>query len=880
MLLFSFAFATEPVRLLWTGGNGGIGSGTYNFELHERLHSEGRLTGIEAVHGWLAYGDWLFSAQTQKVADTVALLEAAPACELAGTVTALRTPSEELVVLGELPSYTADWEGLRVPLQRWTCTADGTEGVLYGPYDAAPPETWVVTDWEFRRGLALQTEDEKLQSVGIPNREGTRLFGLLDQVTTMGDVLYFDAGDFVDGVSSVRNDGLSLHRPTAFAMLRRLDPAGLAPGANELAGGAKLFLSEAGELPYIASNWRSTDPSLTLPTHRIVESRGTKVAIVAALDPALVPEIPELAAEGISLDDPVKATQEVIDTLPDVDLVLLLTTASSDVTDALQARLKGVDLILGDVHSQASGITSQSWTFGPSGTRRPPILPARGPTAAAVTLNEDGQLDRLTLTPLAVTGTLSPDPESLAKVSTVRAQEYPTLDRPLLPAPPEYPLEVLDDALWSKVVCEAVQDQTRADLVLLPTLPPGRSSPGATTALIAGDWLATGDHVELHSVPGVQLRRLLDQLYGNVPVHCGAALGVKFPKARGRPLEDERLYRVVTTDRLRESSEVGALLQGARSKRKFDLPGFHGLKDENDDPHTLRSLTLESLDTLGKAHGDELITTLVARSPSDKPPLWLLRVREASLAVEGFQGADDPAYAEVPETLATSPSSFTLGSGLDAALDYSSARFNWDLRARSVLTRLTTDGETQETADDVKLSMSTNLPGIATPPVGNLTFSPYAEGMLDTEWTPGEDASQRQLDASITVGLASKRRNVLRVFRLGGIANQDLAVPGKQPEFGGRLEVQTRVGFGPGMAWTNQLDGFVFANTQDQDASDLRFKTQLDSRVALPLARWLSIAVYGRGFAFQGRVPETSAVRWSGSLGGALDLSGAFQLGG
>ncbi|MBW2255459.1 MAG: hypothetical protein JRI25_12790, partial [Deltaproteobacteria bacterium] len=60
--------------------------------------------------------------------------------------------------------------------------------------------------------------------------------------------------------------------------------------------------------------------------------------------------------------------------------------------------------------------------------------------------------------------------------------------------------------------------------------------------------------------------------------------------------------------------------------------------------------------------------------------------------------------------------------------------------------------------------------------------------------------------------------------------------------------------------------------------SDLRFRALLDTAIALPLARYLDISVYGQGFLFQGRVPATSDLGAAWTIGFSLDVSGAFEL--
>jgi hypothetical protein len=878
LLLAAQAQETEPLRFMATGGLDGIRAGDVRFDVHQRL-PDGTVTAIAPTHGWMSHGPWFVGAESHRVADTLTGLRTfdSDACEPVPDARIHDTGPEILVTDGTFPAPIVALLGEGDLRPAWRCPAGDSTLQLIGPPDAiAPiPPTSAYTDWEFRRSLRMALDQAVVHTIAIPPQEGTRLYRELRSLRAVDDLLYVDAGDFVDGFSSVRDNGLSLHRPTSFAVLDGLSPHAVAPGRNELAAGIVHLLGEAPDLPWVASNWQSKDPARALPDHRIVDVGGRRVAIVAALDPALVRELPVLAAEGITLLDPVSSVQAVIDGLPEVDVTVLLTSAHRPLVDTLHRRLRGVDVILGDTTTSLGNIVGQEWALADvEGAAA--VLPIRGPVVGELTTAGDG-LQGIALSPIAVSGRTRPDPAIRAAVTTVRADTYPTLDRPLLPAPPDDPTAILPARQWEKVVCETVLEQTGADIAVLPALPSDRTSPGAVTALVVSDWLATGDRLEIHHVPGSTFRRLLDQLAGSVDVSCGADIGARFPRARGRLLEDERLYEVVTTDTLRASGLVGTLLQGARSIRTLDRPGF-GLFEDDEGPVSLRRAVVDGLTALRADTPDTVIPRLLKRSSSDRDPQWLLRVRQASLTVEGFRGSDDPAYADVPETLVTSPSSFTVGSALDVAIDYSSARIAWDARARSLFTQLSTEEQSVESADDVLLSTSLALPGVVTPPVGGVSFGPYAEALVDTEWTEVEEASQRQADGSVTLGLAARRVGILRTFRVGLLVNQDLALTEKNAELGGRLEVQTRAPLGPGMAWINQIDGFVYGDTVDQDASDLRFKTQLESRLDLPLSRWLSLGAFGRLFVFQGRVEATRQVRFSAAAGASVAISGAFDL--
>ena len=159
---------------------------------------------------------------------------------------------------------------------------------------------------------------------------------------------------------------------------------------------------------------------------------------------------------------------------------------------------------------------------------------------------------------------------------------------------------------------------------------------------------------------------------------------------------------------------------------------------------------------------------------------------------------------------------------------------------------------------------------------------PYSELLYDSEFTPTEDedgvANLRQADLSLAVGVSSKPWGVLKNVRLGGFANQDLARLGeKVTEFGGKTTWATALGF-HGLTWSTNGDAQVFASTPDDDVSDLRLKFTGDTRLAMPLARYLSLDLYAQGFVIKGRVAENQDLGVSWTLGTALDVSGIFAL--
>jgi hypothetical protein len=890
------ASGAGDVRLLVTGDSGGIGSGTYRFRMPDALRAfvaeHGEVVDVVPFHGAMTSGDSALVASDGKVATLVSLLDGGKvSCGEPSAARLSFTRSEVLLLdSATAPTLAAGLHAGTQEIQVRSCSNQaGAEASLYGEV----PQDWGTLEFRLSMRATARLDDtsESVVVIGRPHGEGARRLGLLRSLreADMG-MLFVDTGSFVDGASSVRDHALSLHRPLGFEMLRKLAPAALVPGRTELVAGAAGFLKEAGDLPYIATNWTSEDESMSLPDVREVTVGETRVALLGVVDPDLGHQIPALLQEGVVITDPVTATQAVVERLHASDhpphLVVLLTAAGSPWLTELQDRLTAVDLIIGGSGPRLDRVLASHTEVRAARADHPPpsvTLPLDGVAVAEIGMGDSpSRMVSVRHEPKPVGFDLPPDRFVLDRVNATRKEAYPPLDVPLLPAPPGNPTGVLDGAEWQKLVCEAALAFADADIALLDDLPGGVHVPGEMSELLVVDRLAVLDRLEVHEIPGDRLPRLLDQADGVVPNACGAPLGSRFPKTGGRSVEAERSYRVVTTDVYR-TEVLGPMLAEARSPWLLDRPGFGPLLGAHDTPTTLRTGVLGELRRLRDSERGNLIELLNARTEGDKPPLWLLRARRISFAVARFQGVASDAYAAVPETLATSPSSLTIESEGDLALDYSSKGVNWDLRAKSSYSRLVTADDVQEPADDLQFSTSASLPGAGIPLGSALELMPFTEVLYDSELTPVEPEEggaplPLQQDLSLTAGLSAKRQGVVRGLRAGALVLRDLGDADKATEYGGRADAELRVTLGPGVYWTTVAEAYVFADTPDQTEADLRFKALLDTRLQLPLTRALAMGFYGSTFLFAGRVPSTQAVAASTTLGASLDLVGAFEL--
>jgi hypothetical protein len=225
-----------------------------------------------------------------------------------------------------------------------------------------------------------------------------------------------------------------------------------------------------------------------------------------------------------------------------------------------------------------------------------------------------------------------------------------------------------------------------------------------------------------------------------------------------------------------------------------------------------------------------------------------------------------------------------LGSEADVALEYSGPSIWSDLRTAAAFNRIRAGEEDpEELADDLRFSTSHSLPGLAFPTVPPLRMMPFTEVAYDTEFTPIEEEDGgtgiKQSDLSLTLGIAALRTGAIRALRIGGFVNRDMArLDEKPPEYGGALNWETYKSFGPSVAWSTAANVALYANTQDDDPSDLRLRALGDTRLLLPLATWLDIGIFGQAFAIRGRTPVNDTLGVSTTWGVTLEMDGAFKL--
>jgi hypothetical protein len=602
------------------------------------------------------------------------------------------------------------------------------------------------------------------------------------------------------------------------------------------------------------------------------------------LDPKWIEQLPVLASEKVEVGDPVEAISREVALLMESanppEVVIVLTTGSSELMEDIRMRSNGIDLMFGDSTMATFRLQNRKLEFSNY---------ERGKEGAPVTLPMDGlsllhlEVDNALRTVQHQTIFIREDFPIVPEISTVitqnRMQYYTIQDRLLLAPTGNGWEQAISQKEWEEIVCQLVLEETRADTVLLGDLPQINQISGVLTKKQIADSLTIMDVVEVHRISGSSYSKFLSQVHASSFISCGAKPSSKTSKVRGRPIDAAQMYFLSTTDQTRLSSELKMLIPAHQSRKVWDHSGAEIRKMANGEYLSLRELVISRLES---EDGIASAETIRERMNNQVEQEVIFRLREVSLLTEGLRSPEDERYDSVPESMLNNPSSSTIGWSGDVALEYYSSSILSDLRYRASFSELSIGTESQEVNDDWILSSSHTLPRIKIP-TGSMRWSPYSELMFDSEFSPLElddgTFQSKQSDLSLTAGLSSLSWKIIKNIKLGVLANRDLAQLNEKPtEFGGKMEWTSQKAFASYLIWTTAGTMQVYANTPDDDASDLRARVGVNNKFTMPLSRYFGVSFYADLLGVQGRTEINNEAVFAWNLGVSMDILGAFAL--
>lgn len=771
-------------------------------------------------------------------------------------------------------------------------------------------------DWELLLGFELSFGGDgasvPLTVIGQPEGEGSRRSELIRQLRAPGDLLV-DAGNLLEGLSSVNTDQLSLQRVNSLKMAQAMHYFAINVGTNELLGGLDNLRQEAQRyrLPLISASLRRQGDYLFEP-YKLVRTHQFRLAVIGI---APIAELEDLRNNGILPADvellpPEKALNEALQRLhqrEQVEYVVILAPLPAAELQRLLQNQRGVHLAIADFDSPLQH-SRESLHIKRSQQTRALTVHANPYAVSLLEVSSEGDDLSLKAEQLPVHFRLPPDARFLPDIMAIRQQAYRDALAPLLPdlgpaiaARPDLAAIYLQSPATRKALARlrgVAYDplETRDDLSpaeILQLLPPYLTAellanlemngltqafgaeamamrlddamelaiPGPLSRLLLYERTRSSDTLERYYLNGEQLKKLL---HAGLPGLVFAGATADGDLIGGRPIGDKTsVYRVLLTSSLAHHSQIRPLLAGSRSESRLENP-FEPQAPAG--PRFFRDMVL-ALFTALRPDPLERIVSLLAPTAQQRQLLLTLRADKLQLNLSDYSAFNNASYTQVRETRVIAPNSYTLGGSarLSALLDNQafglSGTVNAQYESQSVLDPALADRSTEK-QDDLTFTGNLQLNFLDFSLLGlQFRLTPYLESVYDTEFTPTlnqttQVPNPRQAEWRNVLGLTIPAVGYLQSFKTGLALRKDFNVP-NDLELGLDLKLRYVQPLADNLSWNNDFDFRYFLPDPQDTPASLGLIAHLISGLDFNLTENLALKLFADSYLFQGKLPAS-----------------------
>jgi hypothetical protein len=774
--------------------------------------------------------------------------------------------------------------------------------------------------WEMVLGFEMGFQQKNkttrhINLIGKPFGEGTRRMAQLEKLRTPDSVLV-DAGDLLEGLSSVFTDQLSLQRSNSLKMAQRMGYFALNVGKEELRGGLTNLIREQEQyaLPFVSASLRQAG-QYVFPPYKIREVSGKKVAFVGLTDPQEISSLRTLGilSEGTEVLSPRLALDQVLGELKkqeQPDVIVVLADFSAEQLQEFEKYNRDVHLVLTDTEARLQSLDESMST--------PLNTPPRAfvPRSSAFALNrvhlhlDDNRLQWMSeMRPIAFD--LPPQADFLPPILAIRHAAYKdALDilipnmGPLLREDPELLALFLGSAstvaarerlsgyrrlsdaeflqiyqpyitreLLYNLEMNLLMDRFQSEVVVFKTTgQDALSIPGAMPRMLVYERLKINDTLHIYSLNGSQLDALTQITSDNLSF---GGLRVSDKTVWGRPLGSKKTYyRVVMPSGVALLDSVQKVLGTTPNQAPSNL--------------YMRNVLLQDLEALvAKPEPEKALAEQMRPRWHQKQTLFTLGLDDLQLNVSGYNAYNNQDYTQVRETRVISPNSFNFGGRTRLYGGLDNQWMGWTNAIQAKYEGLSIIDQSQknnagealqrftETQDDLLFSSELQLRLFKFLLFDTqIPLTPFLEGVYDTEFTPtvNKDTQlQNPLQSELrgVFGLSIPAGPRLKTFKTGLALRRDFNVPNNL-EGGVDLKLVHEQPINTGLTWQNDLDARYFLPSPNDNASSLGLTAQWVSALRLSLTDNLSLRFFADAYLFQGKLPETSQLGASVILGVGL----------
>lgn len=421
---------------------------------------------------------------------------------------------------------------------------------------------------------------------------------------------------------------------------------------------------------------------------------------------------------------------------------------------------------------------------------------------------------------------------------------------------------------WTMLAAAAMRRAAGADAAVISVRRGGRSYRGAVPRSVVEDWLPSGTLVAKADVRGAALRKWVASLGPSVGL---AGYDPVSGKIGGRPLHDDEVYRIVTTESFAFNEAFAGTFSAATSD--FRLTG--AALAEGGDGVTVAEVVLARLAAMKGQEGGftpafyQDLEALLSDTGKAMDPKWTVSLNPVDISFNGSTPYNTSAFSGVANSRVTAPDTQTLKTKGTAAVSFESSALTWEtsgtLKYDAATITQSSSQQYRQLTNELRFGsqLFATAAGLDLPLL-NARLVPFGELAYVTEVVPGINSktgaeNPRRQDTLGTFGLAYKGNGWLRELRAGFEARRNFALPNRAVEPGAQfaLSLGQKVA-GVDLSLESLVDSFLPA--AGDSAADLGLSGQFATAARIPIGGGFGLRIGVDGLVFRGKVPATDTL--------------------
>jgi 2',3'-cyclic-nucleotide 2'-phosphodiesterase (5'-nucleotidase family) len=375
----------------------------------------------------------------------------------------------------------------------------------------------------------------------------------------------------------------------------------------------------------------------------------------------------------------------------------------------------------------------------------------------------------------------------------------------------------------------------------------------------------TNNHLVKVRLSGAQIRKLFGENKGNGYLRfLGLAVGPQGAVlANGRPIKDQELYSVATSNYL----AFGVTAWPALSQGKNPQEAFGGKTV------VLRDLVIQALEEdLKRGDSPEAWANRYQMEKAEPyPTQWFVLLDRLALNFSSLGTHNRGSFASVRDARVKALDQVTAGTAGSISLTFDHALLLWRNAMELGYSQVTLPNDVVNNPMDQMVFKSQVQGQKLRVPLGRQwDANPSLAAAYDTEFSPTPGNPRRRL-LRLEPGLSTTLGGLFNEVRLSGVAELDYSLPPLNTEYGAGFSSKFLKPWRNRSLFSSDIEFFYFFPSARDTADDLLWQGSFRHRLAVPLWGDLALAPYLDVFAWRGKLIRSTG--WNFLAGVSLSYS-------